>query len=215
MNFNRKSVKVTLSADSPAVSLSDMKDYLRVSDSADDALITAHTTAATEAIKQYLRIGLLTETFVFKMDGFSEDSADARLMSFGGGVHTASVPHVLGGGNWVDVPFPPVQSVTSIITYDRDNASSTFASSKYQVDLESGRIYLNEGETWPTNLRAKDAIQITYIAGFGSGNIPSPITEAIKMYVGQLYGGSCSGIDDVMRGLLSSYRRMDELAFYG
>lgn len=215
MRFNRKSSYVTLSNDSLAVSLDDMKDYLRVSDTSDDDLITSQITSATEAIKQYLRVGLLTETFVFKMDGFVEQSADARLWALGGGVHTISVPYVLNGGDSFDVPWAPLQSVTSIVTYDRDNSSSTFSNTKYQVDLQSGRIYLNESETWPSELRAKDAVEVTYIAGYGSGNIPSPIVEAIKLYVSQMYDGTCGGVDENMQRLLAPYRRMDELPYNG
>jgi hypothetical protein len=213
MRFNRKSVIVTESNDSPAVSLADMKAYLRVDTSGDNDLITGHTNAATEAIKQYLRSGLLTETFEFRMDGFSDGGGDARLMAYGGGVHTASVPHVLGGGDWFDLPFVPLQSVTSVVTYDRDNTGSTVDASKYEVDLQGGRVYLNEGETWPVNLRDKNAVLVTYVAGYGSGSIPSPIEEAIKMYVSQLYDGTCAGIDEAMRRMLTLYRRMDDLAY--
>lgn len=213
MQYNRKSVYITESADDPAISTADMKQYLRINDSADDDLIASYVTTATEAIKQYLRVGLLTETMVFKMDGFSDYDVDARLMQFGGGVHTASVPHVLGGWGQFDVPFAPIQSVTSITTYDRDNTSSVVSSSKYSVDLQSGRIYLNEGETWPVNLRAYDAVAIEYVAGYGSGNIPSPIVEAIRLYAGQMYDGSCEGVTKEMARLLSIYRRMDQLPY--
>lgn len=55
MRYNRKSVSVTASADSPAISLSDMKVFLRVDGTADDDIITAYIATATEAVKQYLR----------------------------------------------------------------------------------------------------------------------------------------------------------------
>jgi hypothetical protein len=72
---------------------------------------------------------------------------------------------------------------------------------------------LNEGETWPSNLRAQDAVEVTYVAGYGSGNIPAPILEAIRLYVSSLYDGTCSGIDMQMKALLAPYRRADELAW--
>ncbi len=212
MRFNRKSVYVTASDDSPAIYLSDMKDYLRVDGTADDKQITAYIETATEAIKQYLRRAVLTETFVFKADGFAYADADDRLLSLGPGVHTASRPYILGGGDTIDIPFPPLQSVTSIVTYDRSNNSSTFDSAKYQVDLQSGRIYLNEGEVWPSDLRAQDAVEVTYEAGYGSGIIPAPVLEAIRKYVEQLYDG-CDGMTGEVMRLLAPYRRMDELAF--
>lgn len=212
MRFNRKSVYVTASDDDLAVSLADMKAFLRVDGTADDTQITAYIATATEAVKQYLRQAVLTETFVFKADGFTEPGGDDRILALGPGVHTASRPYLLGGGETLDIPFPPLQSVTSIVTYDRGNNASTYSDTRYQVDLQSGRIYLNEGETWPSSLRAQDAVEVTYIAGYGSGNIPAPILEAIRKYVEAMFDG-CEGMTNEARQLLAPYRRMDELAF--
>lgn len=212
MRYNRKSVYVTASNDSPAISTADMKTFLRVDTDAHDAVIAAYISTATEAVKQYLRLAVLTETFVFKADGFGVAGADDRLLSLGPGVHTASVPYILGGGETLDVPFPPLQSVTSIVTYDRGNNASTYSNTKYQVDLQSGRIYLNEGEVWPSDLRAQDAVQVTYVAGYGSGSIPDPILQAIRSYVEQLYDG-CEGMTAEIKRMLSPYRRADELAW--
>jgi uncharacterized phiE125 gp8 family phage protein len=127
-------------------------------------------------------------------------------------VHTVSRPYILGGGETLDVPFPPLQSVTSVVTYDRSNNASTFDGAKYQVDLQSGRIYLNEGQVWPSNLRAQDAVQVTYVAGYGSGSIPAPILQAIRDYVAQLYDG-CQGMTAEIKRQLAPYRRGDELAW--
>lgn len=212
MRFNRKSAYVTVSSDSPAISTADMKTFLRVDTSDDDAVIAAYVATATEAVKQYLRVALLTETFVFKADGFAYADSDDRLLALGPGVHTASRPYLLGGGETLDIPFPPLQSVTSVVTYDRGNNASTYDASNYQIDLQSGRIYLNEGSTWPSDLRAQDAVQVTYVAGYGSGSIPAPILQAVRSYVEQLYDG-CDGMTAEVRRLLAPYRRADELAF--
>jgi hypothetical protein len=213
MRFNRKSVVVTVSTDDPAVSLSDMKAHLRVDGSGDDALITGHIATATEAVKQYTRRGILTETFVFRADGFADAGGDDRLMALGPGVHTVSRPYILGGGEWLDLPFSPLQSVTSVVTYDRGNNAATFSASSYQLDLQSGRIFLNEGETWPSDLRAQNAVEVTYVAGYGSGGIPLPIVQAIKLAVEGMYDGTCMGLTDEAMRLLAPYRRMDELVW--
>ena len=212
MRFNRKSAYVTASDDSPAISTADMKSFLRVDGNGDDAIIAAYVATATEAVKQYLRLAVLTETFVMKADGFTDGGGDDRLLALGPGVHTASRPYVLVGGDTFDVAFPPLQSVTSVVTYDRGNNARTFNAAGYQVDLQSGRIYLNEGVTWPFDLRAQDAVAVTYVAGYGSGNIPAPILEAIRLYVTQLYDG-CEGMTDQARQLLAPYRRGDQLAW--
>jgi len=98
------------------------------------------------------------------------------------------------------------------VTYDRGNNASTYDASQYQVDLQSGRVYLNEGSTWPSDLRAQDAVEVTYVAGYGVGNIPAPILQAIRAYVTQMYDG-CDGMTAEVQRLLAPYRRGDELAW--
>lgn len=212
MRYNRKSIEVTASNDSPAISTADMKDFLRINDSADDAIIAAYVTTATEAVKQYTRRAILTETFVFRCDGFTDADGDDRLMALGPGVHTASRPYVLGGGETLDLPFPPVASVTTLKTYDRDNTSNTYDAANYTLDAQSGRIFLDEGSVWPSNLRAQNAVEVTYEAGYGSGSIPAPILQAIRLYVSQMYDG-CEGMTGEVARLLAPYRLMDSLAW--
>lgn len=212
MRYNRKSVSVMASSDNRAILLFDMKRFLRVDGAGDDDIIGSYIDTATEAVQQYLRQAILTQTFVFKADGFTDAYGDDRLLALGPGVHTVSRPYILGGGETLDLPFPPLQSVTSIVTYDRGNNASTYSASRYRVDLTSGRIYLNEGETWPSGLRAQDAVEVTYVAGYGSGSIPTPILEAIRMYVQSMYEG-CAGMTDQAKALLAPYRRADELAW--
>jgi hypothetical protein len=213
MRFNRKSAYVTASNDTLPISLSDMKVYLRVDGTADDDLIIAYINTAVEAIKQYTRRAIKTETFVFKADGFADANGDDRLLQLGPGVHTGSRPYILGGGETLDLPFPPLQSVTSVVTYDRGNNALTFSASLYGVDLQSGRIYLNEGETWPSDLRAQDAVEVTYVAGYGSASVPAPILQAIRLHVSGMYDGTCMGLIAEAMGLLAPYRLMDGLAW--
>jgi hypothetical protein len=211
MRYNRKSVVVTASNDAAVFSLEDMKAHLRIDGACDDNLIYDYITTATEAVKQYLRRALLTETFVFRMDGFSQPGGDDRLSMLGAGWHNVSVPYWVGGAGRLDLPFPPLQSVTSLVTYDRANAANTFSASAYGVDLQGGRIYLNSGQTWPTELRDENAVEITYVAGYGSANIPAPIKEALRLYVSSLYDGTCEGINAQMQRLLAPYRLADEM----
>lgn len=213
MRFNRKSVVVTVSSDDPVISLADMKSELRVSGTADDAAITAYIAAATVSAKEYTRRALRTETFVYRADGFTDPTADDRLMSLGAGVHTVSIPDVLGHGDTLDLPYLPIQSITSVVTYDRSNSPSTYSASKYFLDANGGRIVLNEGESWPSNLRTRNAVEVTYVAGYGAADVPAPIVQAIKMHVEGLYDGSCTGMNDQVLSRLSTYRIVDGLAW--
>lgn len=186
--INRKSISVVTKPATLAVSLSDMKDYLRVDGTDDDSLITSFIESATDVVKQYLRRSLITETLELTMDGFGEAQEDP-LLRLGSGVHTGSYVYLTGRGNEFDLPFLPIQSVTYIKTFDRDNTESTFDSAKYELDETGGRVYLNEGETWPDNLRHRESVKVRYVAGYGdaSTDLPSPIIQAIKLYVGKMY----------------------------
>jgi len=181
VKFNRKSLAVTTDADDLVVPLGEAKRHIRgVPGQDDDEIILDFINSATEFVKEYLQVGLRQQTLTLTLDGFYEGEDFHRWKSLGGGTHTGSIVDLLGGYGSVDLPYPPLQSVTSVTTYDRDNASSVFSSSLYSVDLQSGRLYLNEGEVWPTNLRDHAAVEIVYVAGYGAASVPAPIKGAIR-----------------------------------
>jgi hypothetical protein len=209
VRYNRKTVTVIAPPASLAVSLADMKAYLVITGTADDALLTAFIEAATEAAKQYLRRSIVTETLELTLDGFTE-SNDDNLVALGPGTHTGSYPHLLGGGNEIDLAFPPVQSVTSVKTFDRANTESTFDSANYQLDGAGGRVFLNEGVSWPVNLRDRVAVKVRYVAGCSV--IATPIIQGIKQHVAAMYEcrDACE-MPKVSKSIMSSYKLYDEL----
>ena len=90
------------------------------------------------------------------------------------------------------LPFPPLQSVTSILYYNTSDVEATFASSNYFVDLisEPGRVGLNYNTQWPTTiLRPRNAVKITFIAGFGdlASDVPRDIRKSLLLLIGHYY----------------------------
>lgn len=217
MRYNRITVKVTTPPSVSPVTLSDMKEYLRVDTTADDNLIQDFIDAASESVKQYLRRSLITETLELTMDGFGQ-LADEGILALGAGVHVGSYSYILGRPNEIDLPFLPIQSVTSIKTFNRANQESTFDSELYELDETGGRIYLDEGVTWPDNLRGREAVKITYVAGYGDAgsDIPAPIIQSIKGYVGKMYDcrDMCE-MPDMCKAILAPYKLYDELGYCG
>jgi hypothetical protein len=209
VRYNRKTVSVITPPSGLAVSLTDMKAYLVITGTADDALLTAFIQAATEAAKQYLKRSILEETLELTMDGFNEFDDD-RILALGPGVHTASVPYILGGGNEIDLAYPPVKSVTTIKTFDRANTEATFSNTLYQLDGDGGRVYLNESVTWPSDLRARAAVKVRYVVGYTA--IPAPIVQGIKQHVAAMYEcrDACS-MPEVSKSIMASYRLADNL----
>ena len=215
MRLNRKTVSVVTAPTALVVSLADMKDYLRVDASDDDPLIESFIKSSTDTMKNYLRRSLITETLELSADGFSE-TGDDKLLRLGPGLTTGSKNYYLDYPDEIELPFLPIQSVTSVKTYDRSNNESTFASGNYQLDETGGRIYLNEGIVWPSELRAREAVKIRYVAGYGdaASDVPDAITNAIKMHVASMYDcrSSCE-MPEMCKKSVSAYRIIDNLGY--
>jgi len=94
------------------------------------------------------------------------------------------------GGCW-ELPYPPLQSVTSIVYTDEAGDQSTWDAANYVVDTYStpGRILIKSGVSWPSEtLQVGASIAITYVAGFGTeDDVPDTYKQAMLLLVGHLY----------------------------
>jgi uncharacterized phiE125 gp8 family phage protein len=94
--------------------------------------------------------------------------------------------------DFIELPYAPLQSVTSVTYYDTDETSATFSSDDYIVDTysEPGRVYLGYGKTWPsTTLRPVNGVVIQYVCGDGdaASNVDEIYKTAIKILLAELY----------------------------
>ena len=91
----------------------------------------------------------------------------------------------------IELPRPPLVSVSSITYLDTANTSQTLSSSHYTVDShnEPGRIVPSYNSIWPEVLDHVNAITVTYVAGYGAtaADVPQAIKQAILLCVGDLY----------------------------
>lgn len=185
----RPRVEVTTAEATPAVSLADAKLWLRVDsgNTDDDDVITDMISAATDSAKEYLRRSLINRTLKATFDEFPKRPTDRA--GWWDGVRQGSITEIHSDSDLIILPFPPLVSVTSVTTYDTANSGSVFSSSNYTADTSGGRIYLDYGQTWPTDLRDYAAIEVVYVSGYGSAasDIPPAITTAIRMHVMEMY----------------------------
>lgn len=209
--YNRHTLKVLTPPSGLAVSVADMEAYLVLGAGQDTGLITSFIRAATDAMERYLRSSLQTQTLRLVKDGFAP-SADEAIIRLGPGVHTANVDFLTGGTDSVDLPRGPVQSVTQIVTFNKANLSAVFDPASYQVDAQGGRVYLNEGATWPDNLRDFASVQVDYVAGYTT--LPAAIEQGIKQHVAAMYEcRSACEMPKAVQAIVESYRRHDELGW--
>lgn len=148
------------------------KSLVTDTEARDYTLIKSLIPAGRQRIESWLGISLITQTWVAWYDA-------------------------TGWTDEISLPNGPLQSVTSVKYYGLDDTEGTVSSDSYLViDGDRSAIALNSGSIWPTATRAKRALRIEYVAGYGSGSIGTP------SFTG-------SGLDDMVAGgeYLNSYDR--------
>jgi hypothetical protein len=204
--FNRVTPKVTTDSTVEAVSLQDVKDYMRIDTTDDDSVISSMLKAARQIAEKYTATSFVTKTVTLTLDRFKGG------MEFEGGTYTLPISEVYGGdGDSVDLPLGPIQSVTSVTTYNDANTSAVFSSGNYYLDSAGERIVLNFGQVWPVDLRDRAAVEVVYVAGYGSlaTAVPEPIRLAIMQLTDKMYQ-SRSALCELpcdCKALLDPYRR--------
>ena len=93
---------------------------------------------------------------------------------------------------YIELPYGPLQSVTSVKYYDTADTEYTWSSTLYTVNTyyNPGRIVPNDSETFPsTTLRTTNGIVVQYICGYGDAatSVPAEIKLAMKMIIGHYY----------------------------
>lgn len=157
-------VNVDTAPASEPVTTDEAKTHLRVEHAHEDAYIDTLIEAARVYCETVTRRHFINTTLIQYHDEFPD---------------TIELRHV------------PVSSITSVEYYDTDDALQTFAASKYNTDIvsEPGRIWLDEGEAWPSTYAKPNTIVITFVAGYGSAasSVPAGIKHAIKVMVHHWY----------------------------
>ncbi len=128
------------------VSLALAKSHLRVDGADDDSLISGLISAARNWAEGYQNRAYLEQTWYLWLDDFpSED--------------------------YIEIPLPPLQSITSIKYYDTDGTEATMDSGDYIVDVTGflGRVVLAYRESWPTTtLRPAKGVCIEFVCGYAT-----------------------------------------------
>ena len=145
----------------------DAKSHLRVDLSDDDTLIDNLILAARNRLEVDTGRALITQTWDMFMDKFPDNNGA------------------------IQVPKPPLQSVTSLKYIDTDGVEQTWDSSNYRVDTDSepGRITPAYNVSWPTPRSVTNAVTIRYICGYGDAttDIERALLQAMLMLIGHWY----------------------------
>lgn len=153
----------------PIITLAEVKAFLKVDHTLDDALINSLIAVTTEFAENYMHRDLLTTTYENYRDTFYEDLTLRR-----GGYQSLEKIEYLSDGSFVLLP-----------------------STEYIVS--KGEIFGTICEiAAPNTDNVCNSIKITFKAGFGNteANVPEDIKLAMKMHIAFLYTnrGDCSNV---------------------
>ena len=199
-------IKVTTAPTAEPLSLQEVKEYLRVDDATDERVVQPLIIAARQFAEEHMNRALMQQTFTLMLDAVIDQ--DQPLYE---GMRTA--PDLNYYKNYIVLPKSPVQSVTSVKTFDDSDNATTMAATKYYVDTqrEPARIVLRTGETFPTALRVANAIEVIYVAGYTSAfAIPEPIRLGMLQHIAYMYEHrgdmyEAQGAPTLMKSLYAPY----------
>ena len=186
----------TIAPSETPVTLTEAKAHLRVDHSDEDTYISSLIDAAAAMIDGSGSLGraMVTQTWA---------------------QWVAPAPGV------VRVPMGPFIALTDVSYYDTDSVLQAATLSDFEVRLDGDFVTVQPktGKAWPTTDPRKDAIRITFTAGFGAASdVPSGLKHAILLLVGLWYehreAASDLTLKDIPKGV-DALIGMERVGWYG
>lgn len=156
--------QIVAAAASP-VTVAELKAYLVIEHSDDDAVLAEIINAATELAEHETGgTAIMPQTWQLTLDGWPSDPVELRP--------------------------GPVSAVSEARYLDSDGVQQTLAASVYQLQNSGLKAYfrLAYNQSWPDAQPSADAIEIDYVTGYAdAASAPSALKKAIMLIAGDLY----------------------------
>ena len=180
-------IKLKLAPATEPLTLSDAKAFLKVSGSTEDVVISSLISAVRQTCEAWTGRVLVTQTWTLWLDAFSKGP---RRHAPDQGIFQLPVSHFDATRTRIELPRPPLQSVNHLTTYDPQDQATVFPAANYLVDSasEPGRLVLRSASFWPANLRSANAVEIEFVAGYGTaGAVPEALQQGMLVWLQQLF----------------------------
>jgi Phage gp6-like head-tail connector protein len=211
---NTKLVRVTDAATEP-LSLDDAKNFLRVTITDDDALISGLISSARYECERLVDRSFITTTWKLTMDYFPPYSSRFS---------TLLPPAIVGPQSdrnyWlnlssiaIELPMPPLIEVTSITYIDPSGTTQPLDPSEEAQNVTvsagtPGQMVPYYGKIFPVTQPTLSAVNITYTAGYGpdATDVPPPVIAAMRFLVAMYYEHRTDSVPtpEVVKNLLAS-----------
>ncbi len=195
-----------------AVSLAEVKAYLRVTDTTQDAEITKMIEAATIIGELRTKRDFINKTFLTFRDNFSD-------LPVGTGINN-NLFNTAGDQDIIQLRRSQLQSIVKIEFLKDDVLTLVDASVYYNtIETDFSVVLPNEDQVWPVSDvdNRLQAVQIEFIAGYGAteADVPADIQEAIIKHVQVMFDGGLTcetpstSLPDLARRIYLNNRIMD------
>ena len=172
------------------LTLAEAKAHLRITSSAEDALVTSLIIAARELCESETGRALLPQTWELTRDDFSDEMF---------------LQHV------------PVASIVSIKYTDVNGAEQTLAGTEYVLDASSNvqaRVVLAVDKSWPSVYGGINNVRIRYVAGYtNAAAVPQSLKQWMLLQISHWFRnresvsiGNPGSKLDFVDNLLNAYR---------
>lgn len=166
---------------------------LPTSNSTGDPQLSAFIQAARQHVEDKTNRRLITQTWRLTLDAFPWAGSPAFWV-FDTQYHDRNLTYPSSDYpcfGEIRLPFPNIQSISSITYVDSTGSPATLPTGVYDLDADGfpGRVLLKHGQVWPTTQVQRNAVTITFVVGFGDtpASVPAPIRAAMKLLVGSWY----------------------------
>lgn len=157
-------------------------------DTSQDDLLSRGIASARERIEARIGRALVEQTLDVYLDRFPT----------GGGYNLRRIrqlgwdaPGFLPGPVAIVLPYPPLQSVTSVKYLNQAGTLATLDPSAYRViasTFNPGKVEPALYQSWPATAELSDAVVVRIVAGYGdAAAVPSAIKSAALLIVGHLF----------------------------
>jgi uncharacterized phiE125 gp8 family phage protein len=179
----RWALRITVPPVIEPVSVEQVKAMLGITTDTKDAAIGMQISIARTLAEEFTGRAFVSQTIQYQIDRFPpgripwwDGTVQAPLRAF-----VTQEPLLL--------PRPPLVTLTSVQYYDESNTLRTIDPNSYYVDAitEPARVVLKPGVSWPSDVRDRAAVLVTYVAGYGANSslVPLPIQQAIIAHVSE------------------------------
>jgi len=173
---------ITVPPETEPVTLDQVKNHCRITHNEDDSWLLTAMAAARQYVEKTCELALITQTRKTIFKGFENP--------------------------FISLPYGPVQSI-SLIQYRNDVGTLTTLSSYQGVTAANACLILPAvGQSWPSTQMRIDAVEITYICGYGLADaVPEAIKTAILLLVNFWYehrsSAEAAGYSEIPFGIQS------------